>query len=72
MPAALTVDRYNAIRLATLLVFVLVLAIPALVALNSAARTSWARACGRRRPRAHECEDVASWEEYRLERAVGS
>ena len=42
IPAALTVDRYNAIRLATLPVFVLVLAIPALVALISAARTSWA------------------------------
>ena len=41
IPAALTVDRYNAIRLATLPVFVLVLAIPALGALISAARTSW-------------------------------
>ena len=41
IPAALTVDRYNAIRLATLPVFVLVLAIPALAALISAARTSW-------------------------------
>ena len=41
IPAALTVDRYNAIRLATLPVFVLVLAMPALAALISAARTSW-------------------------------
>ena len=41
IPAALTVDRYNAIRLATLPVFVLVLAIPALAALIAAARTSW-------------------------------
>ena len=30
VPAALTVDRYNAIRLATLPVFFLVLAVPAL------------------------------------------
>jgi hypothetical protein len=42
VPAALTVDRYNAIRLATLPVFVLVLAVPALAALTVAARTSWA------------------------------
>jgi hypothetical protein len=42
VPAALTVDRYNAIRLATLPVFVLVLAVPALSALVSAAGTSWA------------------------------
>ena len=41
IPAALTVDRYNAIRLATLPVFVLVLAIPALDALLRAARRSW-------------------------------
>jgi hypothetical protein len=42
VPAALTVDRYNAIRLATLPVFALVLAVPALAALVAAARTSWA------------------------------
>ena len=42
VPAALTVDRYNAIRLATLPVFVFVLAVPALSALVAAARTSWA------------------------------
>ncbi len=42
VPAALTVDRYNAIRLATLPVFVLVLAVPALSALVAATRTSWA------------------------------
>ena len=42
VPAALTVDRYNAIRLATLPVFVLVLAVPALAALVAAVRTSWA------------------------------
>jgi hypothetical protein len=41
IPAALTVDRYNAIRLATLPVFVIVLAIPALAALVAAVRTSW-------------------------------
>jgi 4-amino-4-deoxy-L-arabinose transferase-like glycosyltransferase len=41
IPAAVTVDRYNAIRLATLPVFVMVLAIPALAALIAAARTSW-------------------------------
>ncbi len=41
VPAALTVDRYNAIRLATLPVFALVLAIPALDALLRAVRTSW-------------------------------
>jgi len=41
IPAALTVDRYNAIRLATLPVFALVLAIPALSALIGSARTSW-------------------------------
>jgi hypothetical protein len=41
IPAALTVDRYNAIRLATLPVFVLVLAIPALAAVIGAARMSW-------------------------------
>jgi hypothetical protein len=41
IPAALTVDRYNAIRLATLPIFVLVLATPALAALVAAARTSW-------------------------------
>jgi hypothetical protein len=42
VPAALTVDRYNAIRLATLPVFVLVLAVPALSALLESVRTSWA------------------------------
>lgn len=42
IPAALTVDRYNAIRLATLPVFALALAVPALDALRTAARTSWA------------------------------
>jgi Dolichyl-phosphate-mannose-protein mannosyltransferase len=42
VPAALTVDRYNAIRLATLPVFALVLAVPALAALVAAVRTSWA------------------------------
>ena len=42
VPAALTVDRYNAIRLATLPVFVLVLAVPALAELLAALRTSWA------------------------------
>ncbi len=41
IPAALTVDRYNAIRLATLPVFALVLAVPALAALFDAVRTSW-------------------------------
>ena len=41
VPAALTVDRYNAIRLATLPVFALVLAIPALAALVGSVRTSW-------------------------------
>jgi 4-amino-4-deoxy-L-arabinose transferase-like glycosyltransferase len=41
IPAALTVDRHNAIRLATLPVFALVLAVPAVAALISAARTSW-------------------------------
>ena len=41
VPAALTVDRYNAIRLATLPVFLLVLAIPALDALVAAFRRSW-------------------------------
>ncbi|HEU5206408.1 MAG TPA: glycosyltransferase family 39 protein [Gaiellaceae bacterium] len=42
IPAALTVDRYNAIRLATLPVFALALAVLALDALRTAARTSWA------------------------------
>ena len=42
VPAALTVDRYNAIRLATLPVFALVLCIPALSALFAAARSGWA------------------------------
>jgi 4-amino-4-deoxy-L-arabinose transferase-like glycosyltransferase len=41
IPAALTVDRYNAIRLAALPVLVLVLAIPALEWLFRTARTSW-------------------------------
>ena len=41
VPAALTVDRYNAIRLATLPVFALVLAIPALDAVLRSARSSW-------------------------------
>lgn len=41
IPAALTVDRYNAIRLAVLPVLVLVLAIPALDWLAKAIRTSW-------------------------------
>ena len=40
IPAALTVDRHNAIRLATLPVFVLVLAIPALAALLRGSRSS--------------------------------
>lgn len=42
IPAALTVDRFNAIRLAALPVFLLVLAIPALDALVSRCRRSWA------------------------------
>jgi hypothetical protein len=42
VPAALTVDRFNAIRLATLPVFLLVLAIPALAALVETFRRSWA------------------------------
>ncbi|HEX2345338.1 MAG TPA: glycosyltransferase family 39 protein [Gaiellaceae bacterium] len=41
IPAALTVDRFNAIRLAALPVFLVVLAIPAIDALTSAARRSW-------------------------------
>ncbi len=41
IPAALTVDRYNAIRLAALPVFALVLAVPALAALLRAVPTSW-------------------------------
>ena len=41
VPAALTVDRFNAIRLAALPVFAIVLAIPALEALAAAARRSW-------------------------------
>ena len=40
VPAALTVDRYNAIRLAALPVFVIVLAVPALSALVDAVTTS--------------------------------
>jgi hypothetical protein len=44
IPAALTVDRYNAIRLAALPVFALTLAIPAIAALVESARTrTWAR-----------------------------
>jgi hypothetical protein len=44
IPAALTVDRYNALRLAALPVFVLTLAIPAVAALVESARTrTWAR-----------------------------
>ena len=47
VPAALTVDRHNAIRLAALPVFVLVLAVPALELLVAFARRSWgARALG--------------------------
>ena len=46
IPAALTVDRYNAIRLATLPVFALVLAVPALAALFvRGARRRGRRAC---------------------------
>ena len=41
IPAALTVDRFNAIRLATLPVLLLVLAIPALAVLVRGLRTSW-------------------------------
>jgi hypothetical protein len=41
VPAALTVDRFNAIRLAALPVFLLVLAIPALDVLVAAFRRSW-------------------------------
>lgn len=41
IPAAVTVDRYNAIRLATLPVFALVLAVPALTALVGVVHTSW-------------------------------
>lgn len=41
IPAALTVDRFNAIRLAALPVLLLVLAIPALEALVAACRRSW-------------------------------
>jgi Dolichyl-phosphate-mannose-protein mannosyltransferase len=44
IPAALTVDRYNALRLAAFPVFVLTLAIPAVAALLQSARTrTWAR-----------------------------
>jgi 4-amino-4-deoxy-L-arabinose transferase-like glycosyltransferase len=42
IPASLTVDRYNAIRLAALPVFCLVLAVPALDGLLSACRRGWA------------------------------
>jgi hypothetical protein len=42
IPAALTVDRYNAIRLAVLPVLFLVLAVPALRELVRAVRRSWA------------------------------
>ena len=42
IPAALTVDRYNAIRLAVLPVLFLVLAVPGLQALLGAVRSSWA------------------------------
>ena len=42
IPAALTVDRHNALRLASLPVFLLVLAMPALAALVAAARREWA------------------------------
>lgn len=42
VPAALTVDRFNAIRLAALPVLLLVLAIPALAGLLSLARRRWA------------------------------
>lgn len=41
IPAALTVDRYDAIRLSTLPIFVLVLTIPALSALLDAVKISW-------------------------------
>jgi Dolichyl-phosphate-mannose-protein mannosyltransferase len=41
IPAALTVDRYNAIRLATLPVFALVLAVPAIAEVTGAVRRSW-------------------------------
>lgn len=41
IPAALTVDRYNAIRLAVLPVLFLVLAVPGLHALLGAVRRSW-------------------------------
>jgi hypothetical protein len=44
VPAALTVDRHNAIRLAALPVFVLVLAVPSLEALASVFRRTGARA----------------------------
>ena len=46
IPAALTVDRFNALRLSVLPVFFLVLAVPALDALLRAARTSWAVRAG--------------------------
>jgi hypothetical protein len=42
IPAALTVDRYNAIRLAVLPVLFLVVAVPGLQALLGAVRRSWA------------------------------
>jgi dolichyl-phosphate-mannose-protein mannosyltransferase len=42
VPAALTVDRYNQIRLATLPVFVLVLAVRPLTELVALVRSSWA------------------------------
>ena len=42
IPAALTVDRYNGIRLAALPVLFLVLAVPGLQALLGAVRSSWA------------------------------
>jgi 4-amino-4-deoxy-L-arabinose transferase-like glycosyltransferase len=46
IPAAITVDRYNAIRLAALPVFVFVLAIPALEALIGMARRKWVARVG--------------------------
>ena len=42
IPAALTVDRFNALRLSALPVFFLVLAVPALDVLLRALRSSWA------------------------------
>ena len=61
IPAALTIDRFHAVRLAPFAVMLVVLAIPALEALRDAiAHFGWARALGSASPSWRRCSSPSS------------